>query len=589
MKYPTLNETPTSRQMVDAFRGYNHNLRIGDGEFYDMENLTSTYYPVLSPRGKRGVYKKGIKPMAMVGKDALCYLEGSRFVMNEYDEVDLKLQSYATASMLSMGAYVVIITRDEQGEIEEGVWVNTTDLADHGYIDADFTSANGETVSFELAKVDGSTYPKDINRDTAPYKPDNGDLWIDTSSTPHTLKQYSSSTSMWVAIPTTYIRINATGIGKDFNKYDGVVISGVEADELKDLNASMVIWDKGDDFIVVTGILKNVLTQTEPISVKRQMPYMDYVIECGNRLWGCRYGVARNGEVVNEIYASKLEDFKNWTCYMGISTDSFSVPRGTDGMFTGAVNYFGQPIFFKENCMHKVAGTVPSNFTVTDLVCRGVEQGSDKSLAIVNETLFYKSRNGICAYDGSLPTEISSAFGDVSYKKAVGCAHGNKYYVSMRDHTEGVHLLVYDAIKGLWHKESGVGAKEFCSLKGELYYIPESGDKVLTILGSGTADKAPVEWMAETGVLGADSPDKKYISRLNVRMTLPIGSRISFYAQYDSVGEWVRLATVNGRTLTTFTLPIRPRRCDHFRLRIVGTGDAKIYSICKTIEEGSDR
>ena len=55
MKYPKLRVTETSRQMVDTFKGYNHNLRIGDGEFFDMRNMTSDYYPVLSPRGKRGV------------------------------------------------------------------------------------------------------------------------------------------------------------------------------------------------------------------------------------------------------------------------------------------------------------------------------------------------------------------------------------------------------------------------------------------------------------------------------------------------------------------------------------------------------
>jgi len=29
--YPRLSELPTTREMVDVFRGYNHNLRIGDG------------------------------------------------------------------------------------------------------------------------------------------------------------------------------------------------------------------------------------------------------------------------------------------------------------------------------------------------------------------------------------------------------------------------------------------------------------------------------------------------------------------------------------------------------------------------------
>ena len=77
MKYPTLTELYTSRDMIDAFRGYNHNLRIADGEFYDMKNLTSSDYPVLSPRPKRGVYVPGndastpSNPLGMISKDAL--------------------------------------------------------------------------------------------------------------------------------------------------------------------------------------------------------------------------------------------------------------------------------------------------------------------------------------------------------------------------------------------------------------------------------------------------------------------------------------------------------------------------------------
>lgn len=53
MRYPTLTQLPTSRDMVDVFGGYNHNLRIRDGEFYDMQNLTGEHYPILSPRGEK--------------------------------------------------------------------------------------------------------------------------------------------------------------------------------------------------------------------------------------------------------------------------------------------------------------------------------------------------------------------------------------------------------------------------------------------------------------------------------------------------------------------------------------------------------
>ena len=52
--------------MVDVFKGYNHNLRIGDGEFFDMKNMTSDHYPVLSPRGKRGLYASPNNPTGLI-------------------------------------------------------------------------------------------------------------------------------------------------------------------------------------------------------------------------------------------------------------------------------------------------------------------------------------------------------------------------------------------------------------------------------------------------------------------------------------------------------------------------------------------
>jgi len=109
--YPTLEEIQTTRQMVDTFGGYNHNLRINDSEFYDMKNLTSTYYPVLSPRGQRGVYKTPESPQGMIAKDALCYVDGEDFVINE-NRVSMGLSTEASEcpkKLISMGAYVIIL------------------------------------------------------------------------------------------------------------------------------------------------------------------------------------------------------------------------------------------------------------------------------------------------------------------------------------------------------------------------------------------------------------------------------------------------------------------------------------------------
>lgn len=575
MRYPTLNEIPTTREMIDSFGGYNHNLRIGAGEFYDMQNLTSAHYPVLSTRPRRGIFATQTAPQGLIAKDAMCYVDGGDFVMGEY-RVSMGLtKDNAPKTLISMGAYVIILPDKK--------YINTADISDYGSIEAVVTTTTA--VTFELCKIDGTGYSDAVAQDTEPSDPANMDLWIDTSATPHALKMYSSTNAMWVSIATTYIKISAPGLGKPFSVGDGVTLSDVTA--VEGLNATMIIWERGDDYIVVTGILDRVTTQDAPITVARRMPNMDFVIESGNRLWGCRYGTDINGNMVNEIYASKLGDFKNWNSFAGISTDSYAATVGTDGQFTGAITHLGSPLFFKETCMHKVYGnSLP--FGIQDTACRGVQKGCGGSLAIVNEVLYYKSRSAVCAYDGSLPVEISTALGEISYSDAVAGAVGNKYYISMKDGGGVYHLFVYDTAKGMWHREDNTQATSFCACRGDLYFIDAADRKIKTVHGTGTQESAPVKWMAETGLIGTDSPDKKYISRLDVRMSIPLGTIVDFYIQYDSDDKWDMLFSVDGHTLRSFPIPIRPQRCDHFRIRMEGNGPAKVYSICKNIEQGSE-
>ena len=579
----------SSKKMVDTFGGYNHNLRVPDGEFYDMKNMTSDYYPVLSPRKNRGVYASPSSPNGLISKDSLCYVDGKNFVMNEYP-VDMGLND-KPKQLISMGAYVIIMPDKK--------YINTKDLTDFGNIEAEVKTQ--AAVSFTLCKLDGTDYSSDIPTQE-PEEPANMDMWIDVSTEPHSLKQWSESAGMWVTVPTTYVKIASPGIGAPFEKYDGITISGLKDVALHDnvsgniientsdlaaLEGAAVVWEKGDDHIVVVGILDITRTITDQITISRRMPLMDFVVESGNRLWGCRYGEDANGEVVNEIYASKLGDFKNWSCYMGLSTDSYVASCGTDGQFTGAITHLGYPLFFKENCVHKVYGNYPANFQIQDTACRGVQKGSEKSLAIVNETLFYKSRNAVCAYDGSLPAEVSYVMGNEQYSDAVGGAHGNKYYITMKDEEGKYNLFVYDIIRSMWHKEDNLQVDCFCSCRGEMYAI--SDGKIITMLGSGTKGvEGNIVWMAETGEIGISSPDMKYISRLTVRMSMEIGAEVRFYAQYDFNEEWEQLVTIKGTSLRSFSLPIRPKRCDHMKLRIEGEGVARIYSITKTIEQGSE-
>lgn len=619
MIQPTLESIYSSRDMVDVFGGYNHNLRISESEFYDMENLTSSHYPILSPRSKRGIYKypegsgDDHSPNGLISKDALCYVDGKTLYINNHPVTWLELTD-SPKQLISMGAYIIIMPDKK--------YVNTKDDADFGNIEAFYNSEKTTiSASYEMCKIDGNGYGKVYKSASPPEKPTNAQLWIDISSTPNSLKQYSESNKTWNAIATTYVKISAHDIAKSFKQYDAVKISGLpsELPQLDDLEGKVsALWeayhDPGEtaeggegraegtnDYIVVIGFLGDADTKESALCIERTMPKLDFVIESGNRLWGCRYGTDRDDNVVNEIYASKLGDFKNWDCFIGLSTDSYTASCGTDGQFTGAISHLGYPIFFKENCLHKVYGNFPANYQIQTTECRGVQKGCGNSLAIVNERLFYKSRGGVCAYDGSLPTEISSAFGNIHYtgiddnnedelrNGAVAGAHNNKYYISMKSEEDNEwYLFVFDASSGMWHKEDNTRADAFCSCRGEIYFIDHSDKKIKTLLGSGAKEATEVKWMAETGVMGMSMPDKKYVSKLLVRMSLGIGTRIMFSIQYDSCGEWERIYSAVGTHLRSFSIPIKPKRCDHFRLRIEGVGDAKIFSISKTIEQGSE-
>ena len=383
-----------------------------------------------------------------------------------------------------------------------------------------------------------------------------------------------------------------------FKQYDGVKLSGIaypgESAAVKEqydaLNSTKAIYavDPENNYIVVVGLVDVAVTQTTgTVTVSRSVPDMDYVCESQNRVWGCKYGMV-DGKAVNELYCCALGDFKNWNRFLGIATDAWAASVGSDGAWTGAANYLGYPTFFKENVIHRIAISSAGAHQVTETVGRGVQNGSGKSLCVVNEVLYYKAREGVCAYDGSFPSAVGEALGDVRYHNAVGGGCGGKYYLSMQDGANAWHLFCYDTAKGLWHREDDLHALCFTQMDGELYAIDAETKQLLALHGSQGTPETAVKWAAETGLIGYTTVEQKYVSRFNLRMLLPRGSRADMYIQYDSDGVWHHCGHMEGVGTKSFLLPVRPRRCDHFRLRIEGEGEVRVYSFAKILETGSD-
>lgn len=409
------------------------------------------------------------------------------------------------------------------------LYINTENYTDCGSVEAHFSTGAGATVTYSICTADGEDYGAVTVSATAPIEPAGGDLWVDTSAVPHSLKQYSAQSGIWTAIPTVYVKIAAEGIGKAFAVYDGVTIHGAQTDteamtaQLSALCGNQIIYARGDDYIVVAGLLDVTCVQQEGVlTVSRTMPDVDYLTEASNRLWGCKYGLV-NGETVNEIYCCALGDFKNWNRFLGVATDSYAATVGTDGPWTGAVTHLGYPIFFKEHCMHKVYISSSGAHSIVETACRGVEAGSHGSLAVVGETLLYRSPAGIMAYDGSLPRCVSGALGDMAYRNGVAGALGDKYYVSMTDRDGQGNLFVYDTRRGFWHREDNTRALGFARCGSELYYIDDDG-RLMCVGGSVGKLEPCVHWQADTGIMGYTTVEQKYVSRFLLRMKLAEGA-----------------------------------------------------------------
>lgn len=606
MYLPQLDVHSRDRLMTEEFRGYNHNLKIADGEWYTETNITSRYYPLFSQRDKRGIRSSaGSNPQGLLAKDKLIRIDGDTVYYGEGEDVTTFAGLVSTDStmlpkrLVSMGAYCVIFP--------DKVYFNTKDTDEYGALGGN--TSPGTAVTFTMCRLDGTDFGTPTAQPVAPGSPSNGDYWIDTSGDTHVLKQWIASESMWSSVSSTYIKISATGIGAAFSAYDNVKISGLPDaavdpppgwNQVKALDGQThIVYAQDDDYLIIPGFLDGAITvpynSQHPIEFERPVPDMDFVIESENRLWGCKSGLV-DGEYINEIYASKLGDFKNWYNYMGLSTDSYAVTVGTDGPFTGAITYQGHPLFFKENYVHKIFGSMPSDYQVVTTALRGVQQGCDQSLCIVNEVLYYKTRYDVVAYDGSMPVGVSDQLNkETPFTDAVAGAVDGRYYISMLGHYGTGNywqLFVYDTVRKLWHREDNTQARYFTNLNGDLLYIDALTKNVMSALGrSGTKETDPVSWSAETGLMGYEYPDAKYVSRFNIRAKLDTGATLKVYIEYDSdtTTGWVLWGEYTGDSFTkTTTIPIIPRRCDHFRIKITGAGDIKIYSIAKMLETGSD-
>lgn len=618
MLLPAQWQVKNSRTLLRVFGGLNETYGCGEAEYSSGINFSSRDFPALSTRIPRRRLRAAAQVNGMHHLNGLLLVCGTRL---EYTPDDPALPAVvredavanSRKTLVSMGSRILIwpdkLSFDTlTGELTElgAVW-------------------SGAGVCFTPCDADGIVYPVTEKGETLPADPADGALFLQLLDPAHpwsaanVLQRYSAAQGGWSSIRLDHCRAEAAGIGAAFARWDSVSVQGAAAELLRldpALDGAQTLIDCAPDRVLFAidpaedaPLFYGSFTQNAgsvvwcspdgsesrsfdgggALTLAREIPALDFVTECGNRLWGC-------SSAENVIYACKLGDPTNWYSYRGIASDSYAVTVGSDGPFTGAASCMGYVVMFKESTLHKIYGSRPSDFQTSTLRCRGVAANAARSMCVINEVLYYLSPEGVMAWEGSLPVKVSAALspdGIANATRAAGAQLDGRYYLQITrpapNGAEENRLLVLDTEKGIWHEESA-GGFEMAATGRQLYLW--DGQAVWAAEPSREPDwaEAPAESMERevrfewvSGEIGLDRPEEKYVSRVLLRADAAAPAVLRVELSCDG-GPWT---TVDERTVREprqrLSLPFVPRRCDTFRLRLSGRGHITLRAVSLTL------
>lgn len=371
-----------------------------------------------------------------------------------------------------------------------------------------------------------------------------------------------------------YATITTTGENFGFRVGDAVEISGCTVNP--ENNKSLIVRAVEDK---VLKFYENSFTEgkeTGAVTIKRSIPDLDFICESNYRLWGC---------AGNTIYGSKYGDPLNFQVFDGITSDSYYIQVGSDGEFTGCIPFANYICFFKEDVLHKLYGTKPSNYQILTSNIFGVQAGCERTMCVINETLFYLGRNGVYAFTGGVPELVSENFGTRRFSSGCAGSDGSKYYISMNSGGE-TGIFTFDVLRNLWLKEDSTKVVDFADIEGRLYFIADDGNLYKVDAADDESDEE-VKWSAQFCAFNETINEKKGYSKMTMRLELGKGSWLKVEVKCDD-DLWKEAYTTHNQAAKTILVPIHPNRCDSFKVRLTGKGFCKIKSFVRDFYIGSE-
>lgn len=370
-----------------------------------------------------------------------------------------------------------------------------------------------------------------------------------------------------------------TTTGDDFPFKDGDAVKIEDCTESGN-NKTIIIRSKDAKKLTFDDNSFTAKTESGEVTLSRNVPDLEFICESNYRLWGTKG---------NTIYASKFSDPFNFEVFDGLAGDSYYIDVGSDGDFTGCMAYSSHICFFKENALHKLYGTKPSNFQITTASVYGVQKGCEKSMQIVNEQLLYKGVNGIYSYTGGVPELISEKFGTKRFSDAAACCDGSRYYISMKGEDEKYGLYVYDVFRDIWMREDDIHAVDMTFYDGKVYFANATDNTVYYI--DPTLSRKDIEWGATFCTIHETINERKVYSKFHLRMDLSAGAWVAVDIKTDNDPTWQQVYithNVRDEKSKTVSIPIVPTRCDCIDIRIRGKGECTIKSFVREFSTGSD-
>lgn len=508
------------------FAGLQHTDGAQDGAIFDMQNITGDNFPVLQPRKKRET--TSVQADTLYGHEKLVRVSGTSLY---YGSTLVGTVTAGEKLIAAMGDRILIWP--------DKLIVNVKDESD-----ITLTAIEKSTTQAGLVFKDG-TY-KGVSAKANTIKGSGVD-W----------KDYFS--------PGDAVKIEGCSVHEENNKKP--VIREIDGDEMHFYEEVFFLGDDETEY-----------TEPGSVTLTKEAPDLEGLFTSDNRAWGY---------AGDTIYASKLGDPTNWNVFEGLSTDSWFVESGTPGDFTACCAYLGYPMFFKEDAIFKVYGAKPTNFQTQKSAATGVPKGNDRTLAVAGEILFWLGRHGVVSYTGGMPEEISQVFGTIRFVTGIAGSDGKKYVLSGKTAGQDWHLMVYDTELGQWYREDSLHAESMASVGGVLYAAPSSGNVLILNSDSGN-EIAFTSWIQFADFV-ENELNRKELSRLQMRLEIGQGATVTVKMQCDAEEQWQTVRVLTAQKKMSVRMPVKPRRCDRFRIRIEGTGEWKLWSMAREVRVGSGK